>query len=234
MSTAMTTQLDASHDQPNPPGPTGHRGTRAAVLLQLKRDGVATAASIAGALDCSLNTIRHHLKELEADALVMYERVPHGVGAPAHAYKLTDKGHGLFPDRYADTVARLLDHVVQLQGREASVELLQRHYGALGERLCAETAEIVHEHRGEHIARALDREGFMATWVASDNGGTLTEHNCPHRVVAERFPEVCADEEAFLARAFGATVTRQSHIAAGCGCCSYHVAISPPAAGDAS
>ena len=151
-----------------------------------------------------------------------------------HEFRLSRKGHELFPDRYADTVTRLLDHVVQLQGRAASVALMQSHFGALGERICTETAALSTEARGEHIARALDAEGFMAKWHASPDGGMLVEHNCPHRIVAEKFPEVCADEEAFLARAFGATVQRQSHIAAGCGCCSYQITINPPAAESAS
>lgn len=205
------------------PAPIGHRGTRAAVLLELKRAGVATAGALADALDCAVNTVRHHLKELEADNVVLHDRTNHGVGAPLHAYRLSAKGHTLFPDRYADTLAHLLDHVVELQGRAASVAVLQAHYAVLGDRICCETAGMAADVRGEHIARALDREGFMASWEPAPDGGVLTEHNCPHRLVAERFPEVCADEEAFLARAFGATVTRQSRIASGCGCCSYHI-----------
>jgi DeoR family suf operon transcriptional repressor len=223
----MRTPLLPTDTTPTPPpGPIGHRGTRAAVLLELKRAGVVTAASVADALDCAVNTVRHHLKELEADELVVHERTHHGVGAPLHAYRLSANGHGLFPDRYADTLSHLLDHVVQLKGREASVALLQAHYGVLGDRICAETAGLEPEARGERIARALDGEGFMATWKPAPNGGVLTEHNCPHRLVAERFPEVCADEEAFLARAFGATVQRQSRIASGCGCCSYHITVN--------
>ncbi len=214
--------------------PAGHRGARATVLLELKRVGVSTAAALATALDCSVNAVRHHLKELEGDGLVVHDRVAHGVGAPIHEFRLSDKGHQHFPDRYADTVSRLLDHVVQLQGRAASVALLQSHYGALGERICAETSALTSEQRGEHIARALDGEGFMATWHPTSDGGTLVEHHCPHRVVAEKFPEVCADEEAFLARAFGATVQRQSRIAAGCGCCSYQITINPPSAGESA
>jgi DeoR family suf operon transcriptional repressor len=217
-------------ESPSQAAPIGHRGTRAEVLLRLKRAGVATAAELAASLDCSLNTIRHHLKELEGDVLVTHDRVAHGVGAPAHAYRLTPTGHALFPERYADTLTRLLDHVVQLQGREASAALLQSHLGELGDRICSETAALEHPERGDRIARLLDHEGFMATWRAAPGGGTLTEHNCPHRIVAEKFPEVCADEEAFLARAFGATVRRESHIAAGCGCCSYQITIQPPAA----
>ena len=224
----MRTSLQPANAIPafSSPGPIGHRGTRAAVLLELKRAGVATAAALADTLACAVNTVRHHLKELEADGVVAYDRTHHGVGAPLHAYRLSPKGHSLFPDRYADTVSHLLDHVVELQGRTASVALLQAHYGVLGDRICAETAELDQDARGEHIARALDDEGFMATWQPSPNGGVLTEHNCPHRVVAEHFPEVCADEEVFLARAFGATVQRQSRIASGCGCCTYHITVN--------
>ncbi len=226
----MSTPISTPETPQQSLAPTGHRGARAAVLLELKRVGVATAATLAESLSCSVNAVRHHLKELETAALVGHDRVAHGVGAPQHAYRLSAKGHELFPDRYADTVSHLLDHVVQLQGRAASVEMLQSHYGALAERICTETSQLNGDERGEHIARALAGEGFMAKWHPTPDGGTLVEHNCPHRVVAEKFPEVCADEEAFLARAFGARVERQSHIAAGCGCCSYQITVQPPAA----
>jgi DeoR family transcriptional regulator, suf operon transcriptional repressor len=222
----MGTPLRAAAVPDSATGPVGHRGTRAALLVELKRAGVATAASLAAALECAINTIRHHLKDFEGDNLVVHDRTHHGVGAPQHAYRLSPKGHALFPDRYADTLSHLLDHVVKLQGRAASVAVLQAHYGALGDRICDETAGMAQEARGEHIARALDGEGFMAIWQPSPNGGVLTEHNCPHRLVAERFPEVCADEEAFLARAFGAVVERQSRIASGCGCCSYQITVN--------
>lgn len=216
----------------NAPTPTSDpvvlRRARAAVLRQLKQAGVATAAVLGATLDCSLNAVRHHLKELEADGLVVHDRARHGVGAPAHAYRLSPKGHALFPERYAGALAHLLDHLVELQGHDAPAAMLQAHYGVIGARICAETARLAREERGDHIARALDEEGFMATWEPASDGGILVEHNCPHRLVAERFPEVCAAEEVFLAQAFGGTIERQSHITAGCGSCSYHVTISVP------
>ena len=217
----------------SPSAPLGLHGTRAAVLRQLKQSGVGTAAALSSALDFSLNAVRHHLKELEADGLVVHERTHHGVGAPAYTYRLSPRGHGLFPERSAGTLADLLDHMVRLHGRDEPAALLEAHYGALGARVCAETAELAREERGPRIAQALDQEGFMATWEPAADGGVLTEHNCPHRLVAERFPEVCAAEAAFLARAFGATIERQTHIAAGCGSCSYHVTIADPGIGAA-
>jgi DeoR family transcriptional regulator, suf operon transcriptional repressor len=208
-----------------PPALRVHRGRRAAVLIGLKSRGRATARQLAEGLHCSLNAIRHHLKELEAEGVVDHDAAPHGVGAPAHTYWLTPAGHALFPDRYQQTVAELLDHLVANEGRAAAVELLETHYRSLARRALLGGEDLSAEERGALIARLLDDEGYMATWVASAEGvgGTLTEHNCPHQVVAERFPEICEAEEAFLARVFGAVIERQSRITSGCGTCSYHV-----------
>ncbi|MES2305042.1 MAG: helix-turn-helix domain-containing protein [Gemmatimonadota bacterium] len=204
--------------------PVGHRGPRGSILLHLKRTGQATAGELGQALGCSLNAVRHHLKELEVEGVVVFDREQRAVGAPAHAFRLTPQGHALFPDRYERAVADLLDHVVKSEGRDAAVRFLENQYRALAVRLEVETRDVPPAMRGEVIARALDAEGYMATWAEAAEGGLLTEHNCPHRLIAERFPEVCAAEERFLAQVFGVPVERRSRIAGGCGTCSYRVA----------
>ncbi|MGH7583189.1 MAG: helix-turn-helix transcriptional regulator [Gemmatimonadales bacterium] len=214
--------------------PPYQRGTRWDILMSLKRQGGATAAVLARTIGCSLNAVRYHLRELEAAGAVRHDRARHGVGAPAHVYQLSGDDNALFPDRYAGTVAHLLDRLVVLQGRKASAQMLQEHYASIGDRIRSQSAALSGEDRGASIARALDAEGFMATWEGGAHGGVLTEHHCPHRVVAERFPEICAAEEAFLRDAFGGEVTRRSHITEGCGTCSYHVAPADGAAEDRS
>lgn len=161
--------------------------------------------------------------------MVEHELMRQGVGAPAHGYRLSARGQQLFPDHGADTLALLLDELAAIKGRDALVELLRGHFAALGERLCREVADVPSHGRAARITAMLDDEGFMPVWEAEQRGGVLTEHNCPHRLVAERFPEVCAAEEAFLAQAFGATVRRESRMAAGCGCCRYHITPNDPA-----
>jgi DeoR family suf operon transcriptional repressor len=52
---------------------------------------------------------------------------------------------------------------------------------------------------------------------------TIREHNCAIRAVAERFPEVCAAEAAFIADVLGAAVERQARIVDGCNACQYAV-----------
>ena len=220
----MTTTALYQLDEPiGHHGPVGHRGPRGVILLHLKREGGAVASELAEALGYSMNAVRHHLKELEADGVVGYDRAPRGVGAPAHVYRLTAKGHSLFPDRYERTVVDLLDHLVATEGRQAAVALLEQQYQALTARLEADTRGVPAERRGEVIARVLDAEGYMATWAALATGGLLTEHHCPHRLIAERFPEICVAEEKFLAQVFGAAIERRSRMAGGCGTCSYRV-----------
>lgn len=218
--------------RPTPRAAPSHGVTRQAVLLELKRGGVVSATTLKSSLGCSASTIRYHLRELEADGAVVHEAVRQGVGAPAHVYRLSAKGLDLFPDRSGSTVALLLDEVVAVKGREASATLLQEHFALLGERLCREVAGVPSHGRAERITAVLDDEGFMPSWEGVAGNGVLTEHNCPHQIIAERFPEVCQAEEVFLARAFGAKVRRESRIAAGCGCCRYHITSDDPAAGE--
>lgn len=206
-----------------PPGPAGHRGPRGAILLHLKRHVGATAAELARELDCSLNAVRHHLRELEAEGAVDYDRTPNGVGAPAHTWRLTPTGHALFPDRYDRTVLELLEHVVTTQGREVAVALLEKQYDGLATRLMAAAGNLRGTARGEAVAQALTAEGFLATYESNEQGGELVGRHCPHRLVAERFPEMCAAEQRVLSEVLQASVTRRCRITAGCGTCTHVV-----------
>lgn len=208
----------------NPPNaPAGHKGPRAAILTELKRAGPLTANELAARLGASLNAVRHHLKELEAERLIEYERERRRVGAPVFAYRLSAQGEALFPRRYEAALLGLLDRVVERDGRAAAVALLEAQFEALERRLRPELAGTPASERLSIVARALADEGYMAEGWAEDDGGALIEHNCAMRAVAERFPELCGAESRFLARTLGATVERESHILSGCGACGYRV-----------
>ncbi|HET7585049.1 MAG TPA: winged helix-turn-helix transcriptional regulator [Gemmatimonadaceae bacterium] len=209
---------------------------RAEILIELKR-ARCSARELAERLSLSLNAVRHHLKELEADGLVEYEREQRGVGAPAHAYHLTLRGEHLFPRRYEETLLHLLDRVVEREGREAAIEMLETRYRELAARLRPELEGAAESERARIVTQALVDEGYMAEWRGSRGDGQLTEHNCAIHSVAERFPEVCAAEARFFEETLGATVERRAHILGGCTACEYVVRFardaSHPAAGDA-
>ena len=194
------------------------------MLLALKRAGQLTAKELASHLGLSLNAVRHHLKELEAEQLVVYERQHRGVGAPVFAYRLSAASESLFPRRYEEALTQLLDQVTLREGRAAAVSMLEARFDVLAAGLRDALAGEPPEHRMEIVTRALADEGYMAEWQASGrDGARLTEHNCAIQAVAERYPEICVAERRFLEEVLSAAVDRKAHILAGCSACEYHV-----------
>jgi DeoR family suf operon transcriptional repressor len=207
----------------DPDLPLGQRGQRGTVLLQLKRGRELTAKDLASRLGLSLNAVRHHLKELELEGLVGHQRLHRGVGAPVFVYRLSAGGEALFPRRYDQALTAMLDHVVEHEGRDAAVVLLESYFGALARRLRGDLAAADPEARLRAVAKALSEEGYMAESTAQAGSGVLVEHNCALPAVAERFPEICAAEARFLAEVLGGRVSRREHILSGCSACEYHV-----------
>jgi len=203
--------------------PLGQKGQRGAVLVQLKRAQHLTAKELAARLGVSLNAARHHLKELEAEGFVEYQREHRGVGKPAFAYRLSSTGEALFPRRYEETLTAILDRMVERDGRPAAVGLLESYFSGLTRRLQAELREAAPPERLRALGEALCQEGYMAEVTAEAGGGTVTEHNCAIPAVATRFPEICAAEARFLAEVLGAEVERRGHMLDGCSACEYHV-----------
>jgi len=204
--------------------PLGLRGARGEILAELKRTPGLTARRLVVVVGASLNAVRRHLRDLEADGLIQHQRQHKGVGAPVFAYRLSPAGEALFPRRYEATLLELLDRLVVTEGRDVAVTALEETFRSLTRRLEAETAGLTPAGRLAAVAKALADEGYMAeSATTGDSFGTLTEHNCAIQSVAERFPELCAAEARFLEHVLGGSVERRGHILAGCGKCEYHV-----------
>jgi DeoR family transcriptional regulator, suf operon transcriptional repressor len=205
--------------------------------MALKRAQPLSASELARQLAVSPNAVRHHLKELEAEALITYGREQRGVGAPTYAYRLARAGEALFPRAYEETLTQLLEHVAAKEGRHAAVELFEQRYRELTRRVLTELEGADPCERVALVTRLLSEQGYMAESAAADSGAgegadvgvwageafRLAEHNCAIRAVAERFPEVCAAEQRFLEDVLGATVERRAHIPAGCNACEYAI-----------
>lgn len=209
----------------------GYRGTRGDLLVALKKSQPLTAKELAERFGVTANALRRHLKELEAEGVVTYRREIRGVGGPVFAYSLTPAGEALFPRAYERALAEVLDLVREQHGEEGIVQLFQRRWDQIAAAAKPELERLPVEKRAHRLAELLTSLGYMAE--AHDNGGalpTLTEHNCAIRLVAERFPEICAAEERFISELLGATVTRQAHIAKGANCCEYCISNTRPEA----
>src|SRR5213083_1095119 len=138
-----------------------YKGLRGEVLLELKRAQPRTAKQLADTLGVSPNAVRHHLKELEAESLIVYGREQRGVGAPTFAYRLSAAGEALFPRAYEETLTQLLERVAGQSGRQAAVELFEDHYRELTRQLQAELAGAAASERVDLIARLMNQQGYM-------------------------------------------------------------------------
>jgi DeoR family suf operon transcriptional repressor len=202
--------------------PIGYRGTRGEILTALKMSQPLTAKELADKFGVTPNALRRHLKELENEGIVRYQREIRGVGGPVFAFSLTDAGEALFPRGYERALSEILDLVREQQGDEALVRLFQRRWEDIARVARPELERLPVEQRATRLAELLTSLGYMAE--ARPVAGALpvlTEHNCAIRLIAERFPEVCAAEERFIADLLGARVTRQAHITKGANCCEY-------------
>lgn len=207
-----------------PASPLGYRGTRGQILVALKKSGALTIRELAAQFGVTPNALRRHLKELEVEGVVRYRREIRGVGGPVFTYSLTEAGEALFPRAYERALTEVLEMVRQQQGEDGVVALFRRRWEQIAEVARPELVQLPLEQRARRLAELLTSLGYMAE-VSGGAGAppTLTEHNCAIRLVAERFPEICAAEERFIADLLGVEVTRQAHIAKGANCCEYCV-----------
>lgn len=204
--------------------PPGYRGLRGQILIELKQAAQGmTARDLVQRLGSSLNAVRHHLKDLEKEGVVIHQREQRGIGAPVHLHLLSAAGENLFPRRYEALLTDTLFQVQGRSGRPAVVEAMEQRYTTLANRLQAELVDATGSERLERVARILVEEGYMAAWGESGGAIRLTEHNCAIKAVAERFPEICELEEQFLREVLAAGVKRQSHILSGCQACEYSI-----------
>jgi DeoR family suf operon transcriptional repressor len=199
---------------------TGFRGTRAEVLVGLKKGQPLTAKELAEQFGVTPNALRRHLKELESEGLVRYRTEVRGVGGPVFAYTLTEQGERLFPRSYDAVLGEALEMVREQFGTAGVVQLFRKRWEDIAERHKAELETLSLHERAARLAQLLTSLGYMAE---ATNGipATLVEHNCTIRAVVDRFPEVCAAEQRFIQEVLGVEVTRQAHMAKGANCCEY-------------
>lgn len=202
----------------------GYRGTRGELLVALKRLQPISAEDLAERMGVTPNALRRHLKELETEGIVSFEREVRGVGRPSNAYSLTATGEALFPRAYDAALTKVLELVREQEGTEGLARIFERQWAEIAvEARDALHALPLHE-RAQLLAELLSSRGYMAEAESGPGGESrIREHNCAIRAIAERFPEVCAAEARFLEDVLGATVERQAHIASGAKCCEYCV-----------
>ncbi len=204
------------------PGLAGQKGLRGEIILETKKSQPITAKELADVFGVSANAVRRHLKELEAEGLIVYGREQRGTGAPTYAYRLSTDGEALFPNQYEVALTRLIGHVVDNEGRDAAIAVVDEQYADLRRQLGAIDKSTPFD-RLKTVTRVMEEAGFMAESSETDGEARLSIHNCVLHAIASCLPEVCDTELQFLQDALGARVERRTHIMAGCNSCEYSI-----------
>jgi DeoR family suf operon transcriptional repressor len=165
------------------------------ILEYLLRQGQATARELAQNLAISPQAIRRHLKDLETDGLLEYQKSQTKMGRPQYIYQLSRQGRDRFPNGYGEFAVSFLDTLAETVGKEQVINVLQKQW----QRKATDYQQRI--GRGdlrERITKLLElrqAEGYMAQLhQLQQNTYLLAEHNCAISEVAESYPSVCGNE----------------------------------------
>ncbi len=209
---------------------TQQPSTKQDILHHLLKQGQSTAQELAERLQVSPQGIRRHLKDLEAEGLIVHEIVQSGMGRPNYQYALSQEGRDRFPDRYDDFAVSLLGTLAETVGADQMGSILRKQW----ERKAMEYRDrIGHgslKERVDQLVALRRREGYMAECYPIDANGVavehsdrfiLTEYNCAISHIAESFPSVCGHELEMFAVALDCHVERTHWLVNGEHRCGY-------------
>jgi predicted ArsR family transcriptional regulator len=194
--------------------------TRKKILAYLQRNPGQSAGDLAEQFDLSLGAVRHHLTNLEKDALIEGESLRQPIGRPSIVYELTEKGEESFPKQYDRLSNVMLDTIKEEQGSHSLGKFLRR----VADRIIKQSgldlyADHSVEQRARSLAQIMDREGFSLEWQREDNELRVIQHACPYQSVVGKHPEVCQLDEHLIENVIGKPIRRVEHRSKGdCSC----------------
>ena len=196
------------------------------LLFELKTRGPATTRDLAARVRITRQAAREHLKKLGEAELVDYTNASGGVGRPGHAWSLTPKGHGRFPDTHAQMTVELIESIRAEFGEKGLERMIARREQATVEKYeqVLRGAETL-EERVDRLVRLRSLEGYMCDSTQRDDGSyIIIENHCPICAAATSCQGFCRSELALFERLLApAQVRRSEHLLAGSRRCSYVV-----------
>lgn len=201
----------------------GMTDTRRRLLLRLKRYGPMTLAQISEDFDLSPETLRSHLRDLEAEGLVERAGVRrHGRGRPEVIYELALAAEPLFPQREGEVLRQLATFLVRSGRQDLIQTFFEQRVAQRREEALQRVEGLEGRARMEEIADILTEEGFMAEVATSADGEPeLRLCHCPIRDLVDVSPVPCRTEIGLVRELLGERLARNSYIPDGEPACSY-------------
>jgi iron-sulfur cluster biosynthesis transcriptional regulator SufR len=196
------------------------------ILFLLKTRAPLTAQVLARQIGITTVGIRQHLARLVEDGLIAHSDERRSVGRPKRHWRLTEKGHGRFPDNHAQVTVELIGAVGRLFGEEGLDRLIsERERDTLARYRQGLAGMTSLADRLDRLAGLRRDEGYMAEWRAESDGTfILVENHCPICAAARVCQGFCRSELAvFRAVLPDCAVERVEHLLAGARRCAYRV-----------
>jgi predicted ArsR family transcriptional regulator len=197
------------------------------ILNLLKMRGPQTAKALGVRLGMSAEGARQHLAKLRQSGLVVHADAREEVGRPKRYWRLSEAGHGRFPDSHAQLTLDLLNAMRGEFGEDGIDRLVgareRQMLSAYQSRLEGKTKL---KDRISALAEVRSEEGYMAEAHEDGDGGfALIENHCPICAAATECQNFCRSELAIFQQVLGpdATVERTDHLLAGARRCAYRI-----------
>jgi DeoR family suf operon transcriptional repressor len=197
--------------------------TQRRVLVEVKRQGDATADELAVTLEISSSAVRRHLSALRVAGLITARQDRGQPGRPADRYHATDRSELLFTT--SDNLSlELLEHIEQ-----EDPALVDRVFDRRRHRLVNNAKGNLFgqplDQRVRILTEMLDAQGYLADFEKLDDDHyRINLHSCPMWTVANRYRQACAAELDFLRDLVpDATVQRATHKTNGAHTCAYDI-----------
>jgi len=135
------------------------------ILHLLKIRGPQTASQDGAVLGITTAGTQQNLAKLAAAGLIEAEDRKHGRSRPRRYWRLTDSGHGRFPNRHSDLTLELRQATGAVFGDDGMERLIRHREQST---LTAYPVELESSRSLKDRVRALAelraREGYMAEW----------------------------------------------------------------------
>jgi len=200
------------------------------ILSYIKRRGETTISEIAAQQKMSHEGARRQLLLLQKDGWIIRSRRSSAgrAGRPIIYYALTRAGDDLFPRKYDNLAALLIDTLVDAGGESALFDVLRRITDE-------NVKKWAHRLQGKSLEEKLealkgiyiDQDPFVT--VEADGEDLLfIERNCPYLNVAHEKPELCGITVSTLTRLTGRQVKREKKFQNGDRRCTFRVMRKSP------
>jgi DeoR family suf operon transcriptional repressor len=197
--------------------------TRDRIIQTLLHHPRSTINELAEAVGINPISVRHHLNNLERDALVAADEERHGVGRPRLVYFLTENGLEKFPTHYLRLTTRILTKMKDKFSQPMISEMFREVAASIADEHAAELKGLNMEERLNVMKELLAEEGFVIEWEKRGAEYHIHEITCPYLQVGQNHPEVCNVDQTLISRMLAVPANKIQCILSGAAHCTYVV-----------